>query len=127
MTLTEFLLARIAEDAEWAQEAIDLSDGLGVTREWRWVRLYGSANYPKNPSSSSFYSGAPSPARVLADCEAKRGAVTAAWDDLERIEGEWGRCQSREQMDAKDDVPAVVAYLAAVYADHPDYREEWKP
>lgn len=48
------------------------------------------------------------PARVLAECEAKRRIVEWASDG----EGEfhWS---------------TVLAPLAAVYADHPDYREEW--
>lgn len=83
--LAEFLLARIAEDEEWAQEALDLSDGLGVTREWRWVRFYSRAGSTA-PSSSSFYKGAPSPARVLAECEAKRRMLALAdeWDEEAR-------------------------------------------
>jgi hypothetical protein len=30
-------------------------------------------------------------------------------------------------MSAKDDNPSVVQWLALPYADHPDYREEWRP
>lgn len=91
MTLTDFLLARIAED---------------------------ETDYPAMFADRK---------RVLAECKAKRGAIEAAWRDHVQIEGEWGMCQTREQMDAKDDVPDVIAHLALPYADHPDYREEWRP
>ena len=46
------------------------------------------------------------PARVLAECEAKRQIVQNA-------------------QDPGDDL--FVAILALPYADHPDYREEWRP
>jgi hypothetical protein len=77
VNLTEFLLARIAEDAARAEDL-----------ESR---------------------------RSLADCEAKRRIVRmhqpptiCGWDCRD------GRC------------PTLRA-LALPYADHPDYREEWKP
>ena len=100
LTLTSFLLARIAEDeAAW-------SGGLDLVTRPDFARLSR---------------------HMLARCRADRRAIDAAWSDHEWIEGEWGMCQSREQMDAKGDVPEVVAHLASVYADHPDYRDEWKP
>lgn len=46
-------------------------------------------------------------ARVLAECEAKRRIV------------EWDEVQLEEH--------PVLRFLALPYADHPDYREEWKP
>lgn len=97
ITLTDFLLARIAED------------------EGRWQML-GTTDALK--ATAAF---------LLAECEAKRGAIEAAWRDHVQIEGEWGMCQTREQMDAKDDVPDVIAHLALPYADHPEYRQEWRP
>jgi hypothetical protein len=45
--------------------------------------------------------------RVLADCEAKRQIMSLCED----IDDGW----------------AVLARLALSYADHPDYREEWRP
>jgi hypothetical protein len=118
--LAEFLLQRIAEDEGWAREALDLSD-FGETREWRWVRIYGRG-------SSSFYEGCPDPARVLADCAAKRAIVelhplyrcTHA-----RCGGDGSHCRT-----CGADVPApcpTLLALAQPYADHPDYRNEWRP
>lgn len=92
MTLTEFLLARVAEDE---------------------VR------------SRVLRPGYPSPARMLAECEAKRQIVELATEqqkyDEERAAG-W---------DAPYD-PAwsyggrTLAALALPYADHPDFRDEWR-
>jgi hypothetical protein len=109
-TLSEFLLARIAEDQEWAQEALDLSSGIGETREWRWVRLYGRGSH-------AFYVGAPDPARVLAECEAKRLIAAEALERLAVLTD--GRGQPEQSY--------TLRALAAVYADHLDYRQEWKP
>jgi len=107
MTLTEFLLARIAEDEAVAQAA----DG-----EYYWI---------KDGERTVAYLDRFLP-RVLAECSAKRGAISAAWDDHARIEGEWGFCRSIEQMSAKNDNPAVIQFLALPYADHPDYDEAWR-
>lgn len=68
-----------------------------------------------------------SPARVLAECEAKRRIV----------EGRTGIPHPSDGCDGSCDGPNdhwhlvyewdVLRALAAVYADHPDYREAWKP
>lgn len=131
MTLAEFLLARIAEDEDAARAANgprwasgdgkisrgglyaldgDTEDGwaiawfqLGVANESRQlprfstVKLYAHEN--------AVHAALHDPARVLAECEAKRRIV--AWD-------------------ASVDYGAV-RFLATVYADHPDYRAEWRP
>ena len=105
MTLTEFLLARIAEDAAEANKAGSFTP---------WDRPYERDNYGHLTVQ---------PARVLAECEAKRRIVELA-------------SQYVQPSDAHD--PGFngganhVGYnalrtLAAVYADHPDFREEWRP
>lgn len=137
MTLTDFLLARIAEDEAAARSAEERA-------QTPWRATYGRQvetsrdGYLVTPEDEHSYSTDPpdevalhiarhDPGRVLAECEAKRRAIDSAWADHVQIEGEWGMCQSREQMDVKGDVPDVVAHLAAIYRDHPDYRDEWKP
>jgi hypothetical protein len=91
MTLTDFLLARIAED-EAAVEA-------------KWLRAPKGA--PIVPDAAH--------TRVLAECEAKRRIVEYCPSASE--EGDtWDTAFWR-----------VLQILALPYADHPDYREEWKP
>jgi hypothetical protein len=52
--------------------------------------------------------------RVLAECEVKRRLV----EQISRVR-EWvGSYAVRD---------FVLQTLATIYADHPDYREEWKP
>jgi hypothetical protein len=102
--LAEFLLARIAEDhsaaffaqqdeqlmGSLADQAVARGDHRG-THAHRW-----------------------SPARVLAECEAKRRIV----------EVDWRADDSGEATLVQQD---VLRLLALPYADHPDYRPEWRP
>jgi hypothetical protein len=103
LTLAEFLLARIAEDEAWASS---------TTPPPTWfVRGDGlrSPNYP---------------ARVLVECEAKRRIVenvTRCIQDAE--DGPGSECL---RYTAQIVTPTLYA-LALPYADHPDYREEWRP
>jgi len=133
MTLTDFLLARIAED-EAAAEAANLTPG-----DPDWYVLRGPEQAPQRYTVRTRYCRRPvartqdipsvdawqeppredpagildgaavaahiarwDPARVLAECAAWRAAVRSG-----------------------DEV--VLRALAAVHADHPDYREEWSP
>lgn len=57
-------------------------------------------------------------ARVLAECEAKRRIVESA---------EFVRDTPSIHDDARTFMSNVLRRLAAVYAEHPDYREEWRP
>ena len=112
--LAEFLLARIAEDEAAAQEANDHDrwesgeDGNGdpsvfesdVTgQSWR-VALVGSSAVAEHVARHD-------PARVLAECEAKRRIVAA------------NAALTYE--------PYVLLCLALPYSDHSDYDEAWRP
>lgn len=92
--LPEFLLARFAEDENTARFAPS-------TAEWAWR--------PETPGPLSPLALAlPDPARIVADCEAKRRIVQAC---------------NYDGMTADH----VLECLALPYSDHPDYRQEWKP
>jgi hypothetical protein len=56
------------------------------------------------------------PARVLAEVEARR-----------RILEEWGKQSDDDDQYAYLAGPIIPQLLALPYADHPDYREEWRP
>jgi len=111
-SLTEFLTARIDEDeavARLTAERMRHTPPRGIGG----IGDLGVVGYPF--------------ARVLAECEAKRGAIEAAWADHCQIESEWGTGKGRAQMEAAGDYPEVVQHLALPYADHPDYQPEWRP
>jgi hypothetical protein len=105
MTLTEFLLEQIAGDEGDAQQLDKDLD--------RWERET-AANGPDGRQgsivASTLRGGAFDPARVLAECEAKRRIV-------ERTAG-LNRYRLKDQMTLQD--------LALPYADHPDFQPEWR-
>lgn len=51
--------------------------------------------------------------RVRAECKSKRSIIASVDRALSRGTNGLG--------------PSVLRHLAAVYADHPDYRPEWRP
>jgi hypothetical protein len=104
--LVEFLLARIADDETFAEMVA------GVPKisagESRRVQEGNATFIPLNLASS--------PSRVLAECEAKRRIVAG-------LTGVLGQSRQREQ---RQNAETTLRHLAAVYADHPDYRQEWR-
>jgi len=161
MTLTDFLLARIAEDeavaraatgGSWSWDHEDWSDrdmsgfknGCVDGQDWghHGPDLMSSEPDPEYGGQSIVISSSGydadqvivaeadgrhiarhDPARVLAECEAKRRIVERCkWavehpdyaDDME-LAANWN--------DAYD----TLCDLATIYADHPDYDESWRP
>lgn len=98
MTLTDFLLVRIAEDESRAGEHHHL------------------ICFAPGVICNCAY-----PARVLAECEAKRRIVSHC--DLLIRGPEFGHFTESDG----DSGRTILRALALPYADHPDYREEWRP
>jgi len=62
------------------------------------------------------------PARVLAECEAKRRIV-----GLHERRPDWPDCQECGDRDYQKPWPcSTLRLLALPYSDHPDYRPEWR-
>lgn len=99
LTLAEFLLARISEDI-----ALMHNEGLLAAWHTRDCGINGAG-------LEEVWCSCEVPARVLAECEAKRRIVEVA----ERF-GTWEGGMA----------DVTLRYLALPYADHPDYRDEWK-
>lgn len=117
VALTDFLLARIAEE-ESAARIAQFNNGrwthtftfgmeTAVTRDYgpAVVEGYGSLNADDHAHIARH-----DPARVLAECEAKRRIIGLVDWPGERL-----------------GIQQAMRRLAAVYADHPDYRSEWRP
>lgn len=121
MTLADFLLARIAEDeavalsasedgGEWRDTGFHIADNDGATVAASLSRVVDSEHIARHD-----------PARVLAECASKRRIVEYVQVVSLALDGrvsEGARCVISDQ---------VIQMLAAVYGDHPDYREEWRP
>lgn len=104
VTLADFLLARVAEDEIAVAQAVRDGDP--------WC-----------------YSD---PARVLAECEAKRRIIATSYSVGAMWDSEWGCGHSAEQIrDGKCERNTDTSEwgpdaLAEVYSDHPDYDERWR-
>jgi hypothetical protein len=125
MTLVEFLLARIAEDKAAA---------LAATRNAWKVDPWRNSSGMEFLVVADFDEGAPAfaiknerdadhiarwdPARVLAECEAKRRIVEELGDYDDGYVWASGEASRAE---------TALQALALPYADHPDYDESWKP
>jgi hypothetical protein len=109
MELHEFLLARVSEDEAVAREAMADDNGSdeGFAGQFEWLtgrsgRAFGLARR-FGDAAARLIAHFAVPARVLAECESKRRIVTeCGWE-------------------------TVMRHLALPYADHPDYRDEWRP
>ena len=123
--LDEFLLARIAEDKRIAADA-----AAAVGKEaWTPADMPGSGPpHDRVAVQLSRYD----PARVLAECAAKRRLVLACRD----IRPDYSFLGARPRgladfplspTDHHQLAAVALALLALAYADHSEYRQEWRP
>ena len=169
MTITDFILARLGDDEQGARDALRDDPGLG--RGWRseprkddgqWstpahemyaerVEGIGITIYDEggHNAEQAEHIARHDPARVLAECAAKRRIVEwhQNWPVLARTEPELEFSQTgvgdlaarmmqriawlteREYRTRFGDEPPtapILRMLASVYADHPDYDEAWR-
>lgn len=137
ITLAGFLLARIAEDeaaaetaAEWEGEEWSAGDEDEAGR----VRgRMGSEVVGGGYTESTIHIARHDPARVLAECEAKRLIA-----ELHKVAGEDEADVRFKDFDLAcvtcgtyDEYPVewpcdTLRLLALPYADHPDYRDGWR-
>ena len=123
--LTDFLLARIAEDEKvaraatqgkwklWGMTVMADQDGTGnVDTAVGVANTYGHDERGAPRTWNATHIARHDPARVLAECEAKRLLVARVTDVS------WAGYAVRD---------FVLESLALPYADHPDFREEWRP
>jgi len=72
------------------------------------------------------------PARVLAEVDAKRRILDEHAPFSQPQKMAWGEIIACSTCGSVDDSPtewpcSTVRLMALPYADHPDYREEWRP
>jgi hypothetical protein len=123
--LDQFLLARIAEDKRIATDAAAESG----QEEWAAGDLPGSG--PSHDRAAE-HVARHDPARVLADCSARRRLVLACRDvgpDLAFLGARpAGMADFPLTPTDQHQLAAVtLALLALPYAGHPEYRRHWRP
>ena len=131
--ITEFLLARIAEDEAYARD------------------IPGRSAFVPTPADEEIATAYPgSYDRMLAECAAKRRIIEIhkSWPVLVerppliveevtdpimgaalsvRQEIEWmTETRYREQFGSEPPTTPMLKAMASVYAGHPDFREEWR-
>jgi hypothetical protein len=143
MNITDFLLARIAEDEAYAEQAQGETYG--------WVDYWTADTRQGTRTESVIYAHAFrfDPARVLAECAAKRAIVeqhqqwpvlvesepseleqvaSGLTDFTYRMTRQMAWLTTREyikRFGVEPPTAPMLAALAAVYKDHPDYQQEW--
>lgn len=139
MTITEFLLARIEEDEAVARAAIRSGDGSWTAGEQPDpdgdvydpcgvygddLHIYDEGGHDENHAE---HIARHDPARVLAECAAKRAIIAQADEatgldmsvDNDRLIG------SRDEVMDPYCGDVILRVLAAVYASHPDFEQGW--
>lgn len=151
LTIADFLLARIAEDEATARAGIsgqaDPENGWGYEGSALTPHV-GIIHEPLQAAHITRWH----PARVLAECAAKRQIVEfhRDWPVLTESEPTFSRVREhpdalgqvvyhasqqmqwlteqeyRKRFGSEPPTGRMLAALAAVYADHPDYSPDWR-
>lgn len=126
-TITEFLNARLNEDEQAARYAFAAHND--AQPDWYEIRS-GAVNLGDHEDELLTFDAGISrhivrhdPARVLREVAAKRAVLSAHANLADnphrhtnpRVHAQWVT------------MIQVVQHMAAVYADHPDYQQEWAP
>ncbi len=122
--IAAFLTARYDEDEALAHsvKGNGLFDGTGIVV--MKTHLPSQSRSVTLPSHVATYAATFDPAYVLADIAAKR-AILAAYDSMAN---DWTHFDQTEGEHAREyALREVVRHLTSVYADHSDYKEDWKP
>ena len=119
--LDGFLLARIAEDHRLASAA-----AVATGRE-----AWDGGPDGEGPADAAEHVAHHDPARVLAECAAKRRLVNACRDTRPDLHLLGTRPQGLDfpvpPTDQHQLAALTLALLALPYAAHPDYRPAWRP
>lgn len=103
--LSEFVLARAADDEELARQ---YGDPGALNSELAWAMDISRRVLEVDPS------------RLVAECEAKRRIAVEFVDAVANYEGNLGPEGEVARL------TFVLRALALPYADHPDYQPEWR-
>jgi hypothetical protein len=131
MTITEFIRARLAEEEQTAQAAAGAGVEVGVwtlsdatatqVRDGNGNRV-GGHTWPHKGAHIALHD----PARVLREIAARRAVLDMALTEQEAGD-RYGAGFNEASEGWHDAQEHVLKQLASVYADHPDYDQEWAP
>jgi len=148
--ISEFLTARLKEDETAAKDAACEASSIAVSDDEGGLARWRAMDGGEGITTESAYAGAAflvapmgyleervaehvarhDPARVLADIAAKRAVV-----EHFKVAAEYAQTVDKSQVGVAEawrvtsiwtQLLHVVKLLAAPYADHPDFRPDWK-
>lgn len=122
-SLVAFLNARLAEDEAAAKAA---SEEFGVSGRWYRLEDAGKADLGIHGAQWA-HIARHDPARVLREVTAKRDILKRYWRFSEGRNGHGGLVDRLTAPPIAAAMRPAMLDLAAVYSDHPDYRQEWAP
>ncbi len=122
-TLAAFAAARLLEDEarSWAIHDIAKCDALLYEEDM-------AAAARRDPGCDCGH-----PARIRREVAAKRQLIDISWKHMATIDAEWGDGHGADEIrqgmcpDETPDSNKTLRALAAVYSDHPDYDQAWRP
>ena len=131
MTLTEFLLARIAEDEALARTAYGHRVNARTGQPGRWEQGVGMSSEVMGPAESvagaknaaaAAHIARHDPAHVLAVCAAHRRIMELHTGD-QHPDPRW---HDEICLGCQNELPCpTLRHLAAIWRDHDEWREEW--
>lgn len=129
MDITEFLRARLDDDEAYARMAFADHNEAGPewSEPWNGGVLTGGRGgevVDTFDSGLSSHMARHDPARALREVEAKRAVLDMALSEQD-ASGRYGAGFNESREGWNDAQDYVLKQLAAVYADHPDHRQEW--
>ena len=129
MTIVEFLTARLDEREPSVQLTIELTERAYPADEfvvrWNWARL--TEHKTSGGYGHTFEPGAPTPAETLAEIAAKRAILAEYERAIATDEAEESYDVARATTATVMALYGVLCHHAAVFSEHADYQQEWKP
>ncbi|MFE5628463.1 DUF6221 family protein [Streptomyces sp. NPDC056543] len=114
--LVQFLRARLDEDEQTARgTAMEWGTAWTVDEAMTSVRSDTGADVVAEPNVPIRHIASHDPARVLREVDAKRRRLEVLADAIQRGHDDY------------DIATELLPLEALPYADHPDYRDEWRP
>ncbi|WP_158715739.1 MULTISPECIES: DUF6221 family protein [Streptomyces] len=124
--LVQFLRDRLAEDEQAARRAGSSFRQIGetgviVATDGDRAEECASANW----SGIAEHIVRHDPARVLREVEAKRRLLTDYVENAADLDTQ--HAPDMDYVGRADGLETALQHLATAYADHPDYRDNWRP
>jgi hypothetical protein len=125
--LAAFLAARLDEEEAEAEKSLALFIRFDAN-PGDWTRLmcdpvigpFGGQTATRDIATGLYVGKMSDPARVLREAAAKR-AILAGHIEVQA----WSYPPGDGDEAVQDELDMAIRHLAAIYADHPDYRQEW--